>query len=221
MKGLLLKEFLILKPYLRIYAVMLSIYMLLDLTGNASIFASMISAILLILPMSTFSADELARWDKFAAALPGGRRKVVTAKYQVLLVVLAGAFVLSCAVNLAAALFRRDRSTALPELLLVSVVCVAVGLLLNCILFPFLFKYGPQKGRIILIVMFAIFFGVLALIYALIKRRALILPLPLPFWQGLPRISHAAIGLLVLVLLTAVLAISYHISCRIYDKKEF
>ena len=215
MKGLMLKEFLITRSYLKTYVVVLAVYMLISFTGNASMFASMVSVVLMVLPMSAFALDEVAKWDKFAAALPGGRRKMVCSKYQSLLALSVGSLILACAASLLVSVFGRDQSSGLPELMLTSVSCVAACLLLNCILFPFLFKYGAQKGRVILIAVIAVFFALLAMGFVLLKFNKG------SFLSPLSQLSPVTIGGIGVAVLAAALAVSYSLSCRIYEKKEF
>ena len=126
MNGLLLKDLLILKANWKTYAFLVAFYAAFAFGGNPTFFSTMLAVILMICPMTSFSADELARWDQYAAALPGGRRAVVRAKYQLLFLILGGAFVLSCAVNLLVSLFGRGEST-FGELALAALACAAAA----------------------------------------------------------------------------------------------
>lgn len=211
MNGLLLKDLLILKANWKTYAFLVAFYAAFAFGGNPTFFSTMLAVILMICPMTSFSADELARWDQYAAALPGGRRAVVRAKYQLLFLILGGAFVLSCAVNLLVSLFGRGEST-FGELALAALACAAVGLLLNSVLYPLLFKYGSQKSRIVLAAVVAAAFGVGALILAFSGRA------PADLLAGVSPFAAAAGAV---VLLAAAVLISYRVSCRIYGKKEF
>lgn len=212
MNGLLLKDLLILKTNWKTYTFLAVFYAAFAFVGNPSFFSAMLTVILMICPLSSFSTDELARWDKFAAALPGGRRAVVRAKYQFLFLVLGGAFVLSCAVNLLVSLFGRGEDSTFLELMLAALACAAVGLLLNSVLYPFLFKYGSQKSRIMLGIVVAVAFGMGVFILAVSGRTATDL---------LTGISPLAAAAGAVVLLAAAVVISYRVSRRIYDKKEF
>ena len=213
MKGLLLKDILTMKAYWKVYGALAAFYAVLSFSGNSTMFSFMIALFMLILPLSSFSADELARWDKFAISLPGGRRAVVRAKYQFLFLVLAFVFVITLVINLLLALTGRG---AFSELAVVSLGGATASLLMNCVLFPFIFRFGSQKSRIIL----AIIMGAFA---AVVTAGAMIFlehadPLSLSILQ---RLSPVTIGAAAVVILAAALAISYLISCRIYDKKEF
>ena len=84
----------------------------------------------------------------------------------------------------------------------------SVGILLNAVMLPLMFKFGVQKGRLYLALVLAILFGaflggVAALASAVQEPSALILPL-----AAIP-----AAGLLALVP-------SYLLSLRVFRKKD-
>ncbi|MGM9606654.1 MAG: ATP-binding cassette domain-containing protein [Oscillospiraceae bacterium] len=157
----------------------------------------------------------LARWDAFAAALPGGKRAVVKAKYQFLFLAFGGAFVLSCLVNLVISFAVREENGTFPELVAAALACTAVCLLIDCIFYPLLFRYGSQKSRIVLAAVFGAVFAVFAVAALLFSFSG---GTPLDLLTGA---SPFAVAAGAVVLLAAAVVISYRVSCRIYDKKEF
>lgn len=214
MNGLLRKELLLLKSSGKTYIFLILFYAVFSLFSNSTMFSTLATLILLLLPLTSFSLDELARWDKFAAALPGGRRAVVKSKYQLLFLTLAGALILSVLVGVLVYFFGRDQSTTLPELVVTALICVVMGLLINCLLYPFLFKYGAQKARLYLALGIGIAMALIAVVIFLFRLNNA----PLELLQELPM---AAIAAALIVLLAAAVIISYRVSCRIYDKREF
>lgn len=213
MNGLLRKDLLLLKASGKTYLFLVLFYAVFSFVGTSTMFSCMTTLILLILPLSSFSTDELARWDKFAAALPGGRRAVVKSKYQLLFLTLAGTLVLSFLVDLLVYFFGRDQSASFFELLATALACAAVGLVLNCLLYPLLFKYGSQKARIYLALAIGVI-AVLAIGFVLFQFGGVRLDVP---QGGFP----VVIAVSAVILLAAAVVISYGISRRIYDKKEF
>lgn len=211
MSGLLLKDIFILKAGWKTYAFLMACYVVLSFTGNPTAYFFLLAVILMMCPVSSFTSDELARWEGFAAVLPGGRRAVVRAKYQLLLVLSGGFFLLFCLLNLAVALFKED---ALPfwTLAVASFACCGVCLLINCVFYPLLFKYGSQKSRLILAAVFGTVFAVFAMAFLVLGTAGLdrLLEMP-PVW-----LLAGAV-----VLLAASLGASYRLSCRIYEKREF
>lgn len=214
MNGLLLKEVLILRSYWKTYGLLVAFYAVFSFTGSATFFSSMMSVILFIVPLSSFSADELARWDKFAAALPGGRRAVVNAKYQFLLMLMVGIVLIACVINLLVSLVRRETDASFPDLMVAALSCGGVGLLLNCVLYPFLFKYGTQKARIAMAIIFGVVFALIAMGLAAVNLGGGISALELTF-------SPVTVTAIAVVVLVAAVLLSYRLSCRIYENREF
>lgn len=95
MRGLLQKDLYVMLGQGRTYLVLVAFYLVLTLVGafDASFFSGFIVLVMTMLPMSTFTYDDLARWPKFAAATPAGRRGVVQGKYLFALCTLAASVV--------------------------------------------------------------------------------------------------------------------------------
>ncbi len=211
MKGLIYKDLLTLKANGKVYLFIVVFSAFFMFTDRAFMFSCMLSMLILMCPLNTFSADELARWDAFSAALPGGRRAVVRGKYALLLLVLAMGTALAAALDLAVVLWDRDWS-ALPEMLVATLACAAVGLLLNCILFPLIFRFGTQKSRLILAAVGAMVALGIGLSAGVLGEDTA------PF----PAAPHPGVlAALAVIVLAAATAASYAISCRIYAKREF
>ncbi len=210
MMGLVKKDFYLAAGLARSYLIVAAIFLVLSLAGiyEFSFLSSFMSLLCIMLPVNVFSYDEQAKWDKYAAALPGGRRAVVQARYVFTLIVSAGAVVLGGAVGAAACLLDPTTGETLWEMVLSTAAGGSVGILLNAVMLPLMFKFGVQKGRLYLALVLAILFGaflggVAALASAVQEPSVLILPL-----AAIP-----AAGLLALVP-------SYFLSLRIFRKKD-
>ena len=210
MMGLVKKDFYLAAGLARSYLIVAAIFLVLSLAGiyEFSFLSSFMSLLCIMLPVNVFSYDEQAKWDKYAAALPGGRRAVVQARYVFTLIVSAGAVVLGGAVGAAASLLDPTTGEMLWEMVLSTAAGGSVGILLNAVMLPLMFKFGVQKGRLYLALVLAILFGaflggVAALASAVQEPSVLILPL-----AAIP-----AAGLLALVP-------SYFLSLRIFRKKD-
>ena len=108
----------------------------------------------------------------------------------------------------AACLLDPTAGETLWEMVLSTAAGGSVGILLNAVMLPLMFKFGVQKGRLYLALVLAILFGaflggVAALASAVQEPSVLILPL-----AAIP-----AAGLLALVP-------SYFLSLRIFRKKD-
>ena len=214
MNGLLKKDLLLLKGNGKTYTFLLLFYAVFSFFSGSTFFTSIVMVFLVILPLTSFSTDELARWDKFAAALPGGRRAVVKSKYQLLFLALAGMLILSSVMNLFIFLFDREDGSFFT-MMVTALVCAGAGLLINCLFYPFLFKYGVQKGRIFLVLAGGMIGAVFVISADILIHDTGTLH------RMLFALSPVVIVVAAVVLLAAAVVVSYLVSRRIYDNKEF
>ena len=217
MMGFVYKDVLILRKQLTYYLVFLVIYGALSALGALpySVLAGLVVLIPLIVPMSCFSYDDLAHWDKFAAATPAGRRGVVTGRYVFFLLTLAASAVVVIAMLLLLGAAGLIELTDWWEPVLVVLTCASVTMILDGIAFPILFKFGAEKARTISLVLFAAIFGGCMLIGFLSVGPSG--EVGLPGWLD---ILLTWLPLLAVLLGVAVLAVSYVLSLRIYTRKE-
>lgn len=215
MTGLIWKDFLILRKVLRAYALFLLFYLLLSVLGafDLSFVLSFIQVVILVLPLSTFSYDEYARWDRYATTLPLSRQKLVSARYgfTLLLLLCAAAF------GGAACVFSSLLDQTPGDILATTLVCLGTGIFIVDVMLPLCYKLGPERARPFL---FAIVLLPLIVLFAADKLD-LLSGLDLSWLDHMPTTS--LVGMLALVPLAGLagMAVSYLISCRIVEKKEF
>lgn len=154
MTGLILKDFLILRKTLRSYLLILVVYAGIAFTGvwTADIVGVLMVVMVMILPMNVFAYDKQCQWDTYGLALPVGRTKTVAARY--LCVLLLCLFSVALTVIAGVGLYAAGR---LEEPAVFMVTCAVMGLvavLMNAILLPFLYKFGPERARMM-------FFGIM------------------------------------------------------------
>lgn len=215
MFGLVCKDFLVGRKNILYYFGFLVIYGVLSAAGvfPYSILAGMVALVGLMLPMSSFAYDDQARWEKFAAATPAGRRGVVQGKYLFALLCTAAAAVLVGAILTVMSLLGTVEAEVWWEPLAVVGICACFTLLLDSIFLPFLLKFGAEKTRILSMLVFGAVFGGMALL-AFLAERGFKFPAPSPLFVTLaPAIAVAVTA--------AALGVSYGISQGIYGKKEF
>ena len=82
MTGLVLKDMLVMRKTLKTYVLFLAFYLLLAVIGlfPISTITAVTQIIIMMLPLSAFSFDELAKWDRYALTFPTGRRSLVGAR---------------------------------------------------------------------------------------------------------------------------------------------
>ena len=216
MTGLILKDFLILRKTLRSYLLMLAIYVAVAFLGywSASFVGGFMMVMVSMLPMNVFAYDKQAKWDVYGLSLPVGRTKTVAARYLAVLIMFAASAVLTTVVSVALNIAGRMEES-LGEYLLACTVCAVLAMLVNAMLLPFLYKFGPERARMM-------FFGVMGVIVLLIV--AFLLPLGGLEWLkslDAPTLEQiAAVPVAAVIAGLALLILSFLLSRHFYGSKD-
>lgn len=206
MKGLLLKDILSLRKYMRTLLLMAAVYAALTYFVDSSAFLSgMIVLMCAMVPVTSFTLDHQAGWNVYELSLPISRKDIVRGKY--LLALLFTLFGAGIAIAVGLLFSVLNRGISLPETLTLSYALFAVGLIFASILLPLVFKFGPEKARLMVIAVFAV---PTAAFVALTSAGS-----KLPDTQFLNLLF-----LLSPLILAIVLTLSYLASRAIYEKKE-
>ena len=211
MTGLILKDILVLRKALRSYALFLFFYMGMAAVGlfSISFITAFMQVIVMILPMSAFAYDEQAKWDRYALTLPVGRRAVVTARYLFMLLMVLVAALFALASCLVLSLVQQGD---LMENIGTGAVALALGLLAADLNLPMSYAMGLERARPYLYA--TLFLPLLALVGAA----------KMGWLDGLDQIPPsilAALFLFIPVLPLLGLPVSYLVSCRVMERKEF
>ena len=161
MKGLLQKDFYLMRTLARSYAFILGVFFLIYLTGvyDGTFLCTFLVLMCVMIPANTFSYDEQAKWDKYAASLPAGRPGVVRAKYLFTLLVSLAALALAALLQALLFFLGRAGTATLLEAELSAVAPAGFGILMTAILLPLLFRFGSQRGRLYLVLVVAVLTG--------------------------------------------------------------
>jgi len=208
MLGLMIKDLYVLRRMAKSYVAVIVIYGAMVLGGiwSAEFFAGIIMVLVIMLPINVFSWDHSARWEGYCMALPVSRRQMVAARYLVAALTMAAASVL--ALLLCIGLMAMGQGGEIGEYAVASVGSLLGGCLLNAVMLPILYKVGPEKGRL---AMMGVFGVVLAAVF-LVAR-----------WGAFDALEGASAGALLAgfaVFVVALMAASFLLSCRIYERKE-
>lgn len=210
MKGLILKDLITLKSYGKSLLMIFLLFLVLGLSSG-----SPLSGAMMVMPISimaayvTFSYDKLSNWDCYANTMPLKRKDIVLARYAVTLILCLLFFIASLFSYLFSAVIMHDFS----ELnLILPTYCVLMGIImiLVSLILVLNYKVGPDKSRLALILIFII----PSILTAFLANSGI----------SLPNISIDTLLLgcyLTPVLGCIVLMISYLISSKIYEHKEF
>lgn len=210
MLGLIKKDFLLIKANLKSMVIIFIVYLILAFQGTFDV-TFVIPLIGIMLFISTFSYDDFNNWNSYAVTLPDGRRNVVRAKYiaSIILTVVLGAVALAIGIGIS---YTKTNGINLNEIISSLMGTVLSSVIIIALLYPIVFKFGATNGRIIL---FAVVFGIVgigALISNFVDMTSVINMI-----NGLDNYSLIAIPIISIILL----GISYLISNKIYQSKEF
>ncbi len=217
MTGLILKDLLILRKTLRSYLFMLIVYAGIAFTGvwSADIVGVLLVVMVVMLPMNVFAYDKQAKWDTYGLALPVGRTKTVAARY--LCVLLLCLLSVGLTAILGVMLYAAGRVEEPVEFLVSCSVMGLMSVLVNAIMLPFLYKFGPERARMM-------FFGIMGGIVLLVV--AALFPLGGLEWLKSLELAEptpaqaAAIPAIAAVAGLALLAVSFLLSRHFYGSKD-
>ena len=209
MIGLIKKDLLIIKSNIRLILVMFLVFFLMSWQGKFDMsFAPAFVSIMLF--MSTFSYDEYNKWNAYAVTLPNGRKNVVMAKYVATLILVIISIFVTVLLNIVIGIINNN--VCLEEVISTMSGCFLGIVIIEAIMYPLIFKYGIEKGRIGL---FIGSFGIVGMIGLLSKVIKINIP-----GQVLNFINDYFI-IMAFVLSIIALGISYKVAEKIYLKKEF
>lgn len=213
MKGLLLKDWYQIKSNMKtMYLTVLAVLVIWTLSASgASTFAMNYAAIFLgILPVSLLAYDHSSGWTEYGLTLPMSRKIQVAEKYLIGVICAAvsvGLSGVSCGVIV---LMGKPLPDA-PVSIWMEFGVLAI-LLMNGIMLPLYYRFGPEKARMLYMLMFAgmgaMLGGGIALMDELQQNGTGSVPLPVPLWLA------AAFLLAVL----ALYAVSWRVSVAWYGK---
>ncbi len=217
MTGLILKDLLILRKTLRSYLFMLIVYVGIAFTGvwSADIVGVLLVVMVVMLPMNVFAYDKQAKWDTYGLALPVGRTKTIAARY--LCVLLLCLLSVGLTAILGVMLYAAGRVEEPVEFLVSCSVMGLMSVLVNAIMLPFLYKFGPERARMM-------FFGIMGGIVLLVV--AALFPLGGLEWLKSLELAEptpaqvTAIPFIAAVAGLALLAVSFLLSRHFYGSKD-
>lgn len=205
MIGLMKKDFLLIKNNKNIISIVFLMVILFGVFGEMNI-SYILPFMLLTIYMSSFSYDEYNNFNAYVCTLPNGRENVVKAKY--ILTIILTIFISVVALFITLITTKLD----IKEILSSLIGSIFALTIVVSILYPLLFKYGSEKGRIILLVGVLVISGIGFLLMNNVKIDSTSNLIKFLDAYGLPVIAIVSVVLLI---------VSYKISKKIYLNKEF
>ncbi|HIR48389.1 MAG TPA: ABC-2 transporter permease [Candidatus Faecimonas gallistercoris] len=211
MIGLVKKDLLVIKSNLKIIlAVLVALLLLISQEGGSSaIFILPIIGVMMFI--STFSYDEFNNWNSYVVTLPNGRRNAIIAKYIATIIIIVILSLVSIITTtgfnyiMNGTINMTETTTALLGTILSTSILVAL-------LYPIMIQYGALNGRIIIFIV-VIGIGVIgAILSKYVDVNNLINQI-----NSLESYGSILVPIISIILL----GISYFISKKLFQKKEF
>lgn len=145
MKGLVLKDLLVLKTSIKAVVAIVVLFGVMGVMGQNSFMTSFAGVYAAILPMTYMAYDERCNFNRFAMVLPVKKSHIVLSKYIAGLILTMAAVVVSFVILIIAG----DRE--IEEKLLTTFI---IPIFYHAVTIPEMFKFGVEKGRVITLVIF-------------------------------------------------------------------
>lgn len=214
MKGLVLKDLIFLRSNMKTLFITIVAIFIMSLSMTGMNLAFMIPFVVIMLCLSTFSYDEFNKWDGYALTLPVSKKTIVKSKYLFTLLVVAIAVLIGFLLGCLIGMFQDQFSL---YSFFYEMMGTTTGLLFFItIIYPLMYKFGSQKGRTMIFIVVAVIFFI---IFGMKQLLSFFAPgLDMSFLNEF----FNTYGLYcVLVLAIIFTYVSYIISLKIYNKKEF
>lgn len=211
MKGLLLKDFCILKKQMKLMVVFVIFYAIWAVAAKMpTMMGTMVILLSIMMPISSMSYDEAGQWYRYAFSLPIPRRTLVLSKYVLGFLVSLGGLVVSAIGNIIILALTNGENAL--ESWLTIIGFLELGVIFLSIIIPILFKYGVEKGRLFIVVIAVIPSLLVALLGSTLKTSGTLMPSAEP----LQAILYSSP-----LFTLAIFLISFRISVGICRKKEY
>lgn len=207
MKGLLLKDWYVLNKNCRSMFLIIVVFSICSAVTSNYFYVFYPILLASILPVTLISYDERAKWQRYAETMPYKRSEIVSGKYIMLLLVLAGTAVFMILTVFVASFFKKDVN--MMESMKLITAIFFIGLAPSSIMLPVVFKFGVEKGRIAYYFLIGLVFAMAAILSTfMVKGESNITDI-----LYLSNIWLPAAGIILFI-------ISWFVSVQLYKKRE-
>ncbi len=214
MKGLVIKDFMMMKRSILLYILIFAIYSVLGVaTGNAGmmvVFSVMMAG---ILPGNSIAYDERYHWDSFAPVLPLGRKQVVLSKYVFGMLLTAMTFAINIPVFILRSIKQPDMFEGMADIILFDLIIVCVCIIIQAISLPVNIKFGTKKSRLVMMLICAVPVAIF------VSASMVSANIGLSLFTKQP--SEFMLTLVFIIVSAVLYTISIKLSTKWYEAKEF
>ncbi|MBQ4592916.1 MAG: ABC-2 transporter permease [Clostridia bacterium] len=207
MKGLLLKDWYMMRKYCRYYLVLAIGFLILSFMDKSNMFFVFYPCLFCgMVPVNLLAYDERSRWLQYSGTLPYTRAQIVSGKYLIgLFTQTVMLFLTGIAQGIRMGMDSGYQSTDVLVILLLLLIASTVT---SSVTLPFMFKLGVERGRAAYYVMIGLICGISTLMTGLFRE-----PLRMEIRPNLLLVLLAVAGV-------GIYALSWHLSIVFYRKRE-
>ncbi|EGT5273218.1 ABC-2 transporter permease [Clostridioides difficile] len=211
MKGLILKDLLNLKGNIKFILLFIIMFGFMSSLGDGNInnFIGVIIVLCTTMIVSTFSYDDLNKWDSYVLTMPINRNDIVLSKYLTMLIFSFIGVLVSLIVSVTIGYFKN--TLILNETLLINALILSISVCFGSLILPLIYKFGTERARLLMILCFLV--PTLALLVFKSILENISSPISIEIILNTLVYSLPFVAILLFV-------ISYFISSKIYSKKE-
>lgn len=210
MLGFIKKDLLVMKNNLKYFLLMILVFAFFSRESNIIYFIPIFISIMIFI--TTFSYDDYNKWNTYAITLPLSREKIVLAKYMTSLLLMVGTVLITFLLSFV--IGTVNHSFDFDEVFPMIFGGLFALVLLQSFMYPLIYKFGTEKGRIGL---FVGVFAVSGLVGYLVNRVKIDTTALNGFIQFFNQYGILLLSIAMVILFVG----SYFVSKRIYLKKEF
>ena len=158
MKGLLIKDFYMMKKYCRAYLLIAVVFIAVSFFAEENLFMTFYPCLLCgMIPENLVAYDERSHWMEFSGTLPYTKAQIVSGKYLIGLMTQAALLVVTGVAQ--GIRMAMAGSFALRDFAVLMLLMLCVSTVASSITMPFVFKLGVEKGRVAYYVMVGVVCG--------------------------------------------------------------
>lgn len=213
MRGLFTKDLLIIRNQWKTLIMIVACGIIMSLSFEVTTVVAYLGILSAILSLGTMSYDEFENGYTFLMTLPVSRKTYVREKFIFsLLFTLAGIIFASL---IGVILVMVTGKGSISDIAPTALIMLCMACVLFSIMIPLRIKYGSEKSKIVLYIVFAVMAGV---IFLFTKAAG---GLSESLMNSLDKISPVTAGIILAVITAVIVMISEQVSERVMMKKEF
>ena len=146
MLGFIKKDLLMIKSNIKIFAILLLIYVAMAFQGQMDL-SFLLPFMSVMIMMSTFSYDAFNKWDAYAVTMPNGRKNSVRAKYLATIILISITTIIITVLSLIIS-YTKNNTIDFENIIGTIFESLFATILLQSLIYPAMYKFGPEKARI-------------------------------------------------------------------------